>query len=384
MNKSNPQGGSTGIINLAMFNFVMGWIDQSELQSAQRRHMQALHELLALPSNTLYAAMRAWLTAAALPPTLALGTWLQIKTLFLARRFLDDSSIQREALEHLSSATELSPRRAWLDAFGLPPLARYRRLVAPAGKRGSAVRQRAEKNGLSALDVEELLVLRAPPNVSDGWETPFAWFVQNTSHMAEAHTIESIAALAAYLARRQAELHQRCEGGGGSSSAPPPPIVEVGSGSGRLAFLLNERLSGRAHVVATDLDPRPDLGLGDAAAMLSGQVERLDHATAIRRYEPYIVLCAWMSLGQDWTPAWRDLGVQEYVLIGELAEAGTADERCYSLNRQAHGEYGRVVLEEVSQSMLSIHDARDVGRTEQRTSLVAVSFRRKGLAPVHL
>ena len=110
--------------------------------------------------------------------------------------------------------------------------------------------------------------------------------------------------------------------------------------------------------------------------MLSGQVDKLDHASAIRKYAPHIVLCAWMSLGSDWTPSWRELGIQEYVLIGELAEGGTADDRCYSLNRESHGAYGRVVLEEVSQAILSIHDARDIGQSEQRTPLVAVSFRR--------
>lgn len=378
---TNPQAGSTGVLNLAMFNAVLGWIELSELAATQRRHIQTLLNLLELPSAALYAAMRAWLMSSTLPPTLALGTWLQIKTLFLARRFLDDASIDRTVLEHLSIATELSPRRAWLEAFGLRPLARHRRLVAPAGKRSGAVRQAAEQSGLEGLDVENLLVLRAPPNVSDGWETPFAWFVQNTSHMAEAHTTESIGALAAYLLHRQEHLHRRCVGSG-CSSTPPPPILEVGSGSGRLAFLLNERLSGRAHVIPTDVDPRPDLGLGDAAAMLSGQVERLDHASAIRKYAPQIVLCAWMSLGSDWTPTWRELGIQEYVLIGELAEAGTADDRCYSLNRESHGAYERVVLEGVSQAILSIHDARDIGRREQRTPLVAVSFRRGEAAHV--
>ena len=87
---TNPQAGSTGVLNLAMFNAVLGWIELSNFAATQRRHIKSLLDLLELPSATLYAAMRAWLVGTTLPPTRALGTWLQIKTLFLARRFLDE------------------------------------------------------------------------------------------------------------------------------------------------------------------------------------------------------------------------------------------------------------------------------------------------------
>jgi hypothetical protein len=42
-------------------------------------------------------------------------------------------------------------------------------------------------------------------------------------------------------------------------------------------------------------------------------------ATALRRYQPAVVLCAWMSMGADWTAAIRAApSVLEYVLIGEV------------------------------------------------------------------
>ena len=62
---------------------------------------------------------------------------------------------------------------------------------------------------------------------------------------------------------------------------------------------------------------------------------------AIARHRPALVLCAFMTAGEDWTPAWRAAGVDEYVLIGDLG----ATAKAYSLNGD-HGGYERVLLEE--------------------------------------
>src|SRR5438270_272690 len=51
---------------------------------------------------------------------------------------------------------------------------------------------------------------------------------------------------------------------------------------------------------------------------LPADIEPLPYTTALARYQPGIVLCAWMPLGEDWTPAFRTCAsVTDYILIGE-------------------------------------------------------------------
>ena len=100
-------------------------------------------------------------------------------------------------------------------------------------------------------------------------------------------------------------------------------MVEVGAGSGHLARLLNA--TGRLSPPLVATEPFPEgyaqseealfgPGFGDGL----GGVEAMRDGEAIARHRPALVLCAFMTAGEDWTPAWRAAGVDEYVLIGDL------------------------------------------------------------------
>lgn len=101
---------------------------------------------------------------------------------------------------------------------------------------------------------------------------------------------------------------------------------------------------------------------------------QLTDVEAIEKYDAGLVLCAWMDIGHDWTPAWRARGVREYVLIGDLS----TDEPSYSLNNQ-HPGYARLLLEEVSREMWDPRSAPPEGG-RRTTSLCAVAFRRDEFA----
>ena len=163
--------------------------------------------------------------------------------------------------------------------------------------------------------------------------------------------------------------------------------TQVCAGSGRLSYLLNA--TGLVRVLATD----PSAPLLTRTPY-SPDVEQLDAAAAIRRHRPALVLCAWMEFGCDWSHKFREAGVDEYVLIGEIgarhapAAARKVDvegvpgfqvlgndgrvcfypvaeyERlagslCYSLCREDHEGYERRLLEDVSAELLHIKDAED-------------------------
>lgn len=92
------------------------------------------------------------------------------------------------------------------------------------------------------------------------------------------------------------------------------PVLEVGAGRGDLARWL--RMWG-IPVIATDdgslLDGRLQWPRGVPAG-----VEPLSYHEALARYSPRFVLCSWMPLGEDWTPAFRECpSVRGYLLIGE-------------------------------------------------------------------
>ena len=92
------------------------------------------------------------------------------------------------------------------------------------------------------------------------------------------------------------------------------PVVEVGAGRGDLARWLRER---GIPVVATDdgswLDGRLGWPLG-----LPPDVERAGYVEALARHRPAAILCSWMPLGEDWTPAFRACpAARAYLLIGE-------------------------------------------------------------------
>eukprot|EP00966_Prymnesium_polylepis_P166248 3843032-Prymnesium_polylepis.1 len=81
-----------------------------------------------------------------------------------------------------------------------------------------------------------------------------------------------------------------------------------------------------------------------------------------------------MTRGQDWTAEWRDAGVAEYVLIGDLAEGAKQQE--YSMRRE-HLGYERRVLEDVSAEMLTVYDAKERTAHPGLGSSCAVAYRRR-------
>ena len=104
-------------------------------------------------------------------------------------------------------------------------------------------------------------------------------------------------------------------------------VLELGSGSGRLAhFLRRELVGSKLRVVATDsggwnLKRKDNLGAGAEA------VETLNYEQALKKYQPNVVITAWMPMGVDWSAAIRGTAsVQEYLLVGE------ADDGCCGHN----------------------------------------------------
>jgi len=168
-------------------------------------------------------------------------------------------------------------------------------------------------------------------------------------------TSEGIDALASYLRRRQHEL-----------GCTKKPILEVGAGSGRLAHLLNATGIISSRVLASDLTL-----IGEERF----NVTQADATELVREKRPEIVLCAWMTFGSDGTKAWREAGVREYLLIGDLGDPSGGGKQCYSLSYE-HPPYTRVIIEEVSRHLLHIKDARPWPHEDAPGSLCAVAYRK--------
>lgn len=96
---------------------------------------------------------------------------------------------------------------------------------------------------------------------------------------------------------------------------------------------------------------------------------------ALERWQPTVVLCSFMGVGQDWAQRWRDLRVAEYVLVGTL---GSGDGCYVALNDTKTPGYRRVLLEEVSAQLLDAHAAPRCGEesASRAAQLCAVAFRR--------
>jgi len=133
----------------------------------------------------------------------------------------------------------------------------------------------------------------------------------------EVLTVEYIQALAKYLKSRCAELH-----------IVKTPIVEVGAGDGRLAYHINQSRILPVPVVATDVFPPPKPKF---------PVEILDHRNAIAKYHPQLILCSWMTFGEDWSAHWRlqMCNTSEYVLIGEMENCASQWET-YGINAELY------------------------------------------------
>eukprot|EP00927_Polykrikos_kofoidii_P077278 TRINITY_DN74236_c0_g1_i1.p1 TRINITY_DN74236_c0_g1~~TRINITY_DN74236_c0_g1_i1.p1 ORF type:complete len:305 (-),score=28.48 TRINITY_DN74236_c0_g1_i1:330-1244(-) len=149
----------------------------------------------------------------------------------------------------------------------------------------------------------------------------------------EVHTHGHVAELARYLVSLAHERQSLLRGG-------PLRILEVGAGSGLLTAHLRSSIrtlvqAGTVEVLqATD---RGDRGLAvsslshiqsemPSAAALP-VVECMSYTDALVVKSPHVVICSWMPLGQDWTPAFRRCpSVFEYILIGE-ADTGVCGSR---------------------------------------------------------
>ena len=146
----------------------------------------------------------------------------------------------------------------------------------------------------------------------------------------------------------------------------------MGAGDGRLCYLLNktgkvskllldsgcESHNLQVTVIPVDTDPQQAYSsplFEDSpaeAAMLNG-VYRMSDKQAIAKWKPAVVLCAWMTVGADWTSAWRAAGVNEYVLIGCL---GSGPESYSISEHYDHSTYERQVVHTASSELLTIDD----------------------------
>ncbi|MBP7807179.1 hypothetical protein KA047_01645 [Candidatus Saccharibacteria bacterium] len=86
-------------------------------------------------------------------------------------------------------------------------------------------------------------------------------------------------------------------------------VLEVGAGAGRLSRFLGGAITHpNVTIIPTDLSD---------GRMYPG-VEAIDYKQALQKYEPSVVLSAWMPFQSDWTAVFRQTpSVMEYVLIGE-------------------------------------------------------------------
>ena len=373
--------------------------------------LRLLHRLVSrTPTAALFKAIL-WLIA----PTMRLRDliavseqqFFQISTIYLAAVTMAHIRLGRidvSGMRKLRCRRSAQPRAEWARVFGLslrrpvtwPQDAEEFATVFRGGKDSDArmgspealrilEAVRAQGDSLAGLNLRQVLLVLQPlaqpgantnPLMLGGWSTPFAWFIRSNVHFALAPTREAIHSLAAYLqSRRETLISQPRRDGQARSNG----IVEVGAGSGQLAALLNATGKLSPPLIATE--PFPD-GYARAEATIYGaslggelfcDIDAVDAEGAIAKHRPAIVLCAFMTAGEDWTPAWRVAGVEEYVLIGDLGEGPMQ----YSLNRCDHGEYKRVLLSEVSADLLEAGQAALEGDAAAEGGyLVAMSFRR--------
>lgn len=91
----------------------------------------------------------------------------------------------------------------------------------------------------------------------------------------------------------------------------PVVIVETNAGNGRLTGFVFDKMKTKRpfRMIATD-----DLSWEIQPAF---PVQKLSHQEAMWEYSPNIVISSWMPYGSDFTAAYREAGVDEYILIGE-------------------------------------------------------------------
>lgn len=175
-----------------------------------------------------------------------------------------------------------------------------------------------------------------PANPEYGRLTDFSRFLpqvfgetQGMPGVNEYYTREYISELGSYMVDRLRQL--------GGTPERPIQMLEIAAGQGRLSYFLRQELNRRLEeanlgpiyqLATTDLYPasapnRPQLS----------DIEALGYEEALQKYNPQIVLAAWMpnaeKRGQklvvlpDWTETIRATdSVQEYVMIGDPDEHG--------------------------------------------------------------
>ena len=401
--RGEPGGSSVKLSPNAVFCAIAGWPQQSETAAdeAAQKLLEAIVHMVTLPVPLAAhaEAVRRWLVPSARRATLedlrAIrdDQWQMAKELLLAK-MLHECGISSADLRRLADPKRAPLRSEFAAAFGLE-LPRATRWRAPPheNRSRSEIEPRVRAAGnLGIMTLEEALTA-ARPDVTEAWRSPLAYFIQSgIDHFAETYTHEGIAALASYLRKRREEL-------GGDA-----PIVEVGAGSGQLSYLLNQTGLLTPAVIATDPTPQPS----------EFKMQRLSDEAAIKTHQPAIMLCAWMTVGEDWTAKWRRGKVTEYVLIGcatrrlqptcihpsciQLASAstrvshisvrsrlsralGARKESAYSLSECFdHSPYERHLLKEVSANLLGIEagqEATNGGAIDPGWSRVcAIAFRR--------
>lgn len=128
------------------------------------------------------------------------------------------------------------------------------------------------------------------------------------------------------------------------SGGQPIRISEVGEGDGLLSKFLKQKLQLKVpeafqisapeafQISASDLNSKED----------RDQVQKASVYKSLRKEKPDIVISSWMPLNEDWTAAFVDAGVSEYILIGEEASSGIP----YFTMNETPGFFARKQLQE--------------------------------------
>lgn len=103
----------------------------------------------------------------------------------------------------------------------------------------------------------------------------------------------------------------------------PVTILEVGAGSGRLSYFLENEIKNRKLENMVKTTPPTDSKEYKIEVL---PVESISYKEAIKKYAPKIVIVSWLPQGEDWTLDFRDFDcIKEYILIGEPEICGTGD-----------------------------------------------------------
>jgi hypothetical protein len=134
-------------------------------------------------------------------------------------------------------------------------------------------------------------------------------------------------------------------------SKMPLSILEVGAGKGQLGYFLKRSMDriapGSCTIAITDS--------GKDKLETALPVECMDVQEALEKYQPAIVISAWMPYKTDWTKYFRDTtSVKEYVLLGETATCGKKGETWCD-----HDGFKGIFLEDINKYQICHLDGLD-------------------------